>query len=79
MGVDFDPAPATVQLWRIEYFAPCRARNCRSKKATIVARKLDRSGRFVRQLELCEVHALIVARRERAKGLEIVDRRAGWS
>jgi hypothetical protein len=38
-------------------------------------RKLDAADRFIRQIELCDLHAEVVALRERNRGLEIVDRR----
>jgi hypothetical protein len=41
----------------------------------IVLRKLDAAGRPVRQIELCDRHAETVIARERAHGLEILDRR----
>jgi hypothetical protein len=44
----------------------------------VIARKLDKARRFVRQIEVCDRHAEVVAERERARGLEIVDGRGGW-
>ncbi len=43
--------------------------------ATTVAEKVDSAGRHVRQIELCARHCEIVIVRERARGLEISDRR----
>jgi hypothetical protein len=43
--------------------------------ATIVLRKIDAAGRPVRQIELCDRHAQAVIVRERARGLEVHDRR----
>ncbi len=76
VAVNFDPAPATVQLHRCEYVSPCRASRCRLR-ATVIARKLDAAGRFIRQIELCDRHAKIIAARERKHGLQIDDRRRG--
>ena len=41
--------PATIQPRRIEYVSPCLARSCR-QRATTIARKLDKAGRFIRQI-----------------------------
>jgi hypothetical protein len=78
MDVNFDPARATVQLLRCEYVSACRARSC-DRRATVIARKLDAAGRYLRQIELCDTHAEIIAARERGSGLEIRDRRNGWN
>ena len=43
-------------------------------RATLVAEKVDASGRHVRQIELCPQHCEIVIGRERSRGLEISDR-----
>ena len=48
--------------------------NCR-ERATLIAEKVDGAGRQVRQIELCPRHCQIVIERERARGLEICDRR----
>jgi hypothetical protein len=55
--------------------ASSRAPRCATGRATIVLRKLDAAGRPVRQIELCDRHAEMVIARERACGLEILDRR----
>jgi hypothetical protein len=47
------------------------ARNARP----LIAEKIDAAGRHVRQIELCPQHCDIVVERERARGLEICDRR----
>jgi len=44
-------------------------------RATLIAEKVDTAGRHVRQIELCARHCGIVIERERARGLEICDRR----
>jgi hypothetical protein len=44
-------------------------------RATIVLRKIDAAARPVRHIELCNRHAEIMIARERASGLEILDRR----
>jgi hypothetical protein len=72
---DFDPAPTAVQIGRCGYVCPCRAPRCAETRATIVLRKIDAAGRPVRQIELCTRHAKVVVARERARGLEIQDRR----
>jgi hypothetical protein len=72
---DFDPAPAAVRIFRCGYVSRCKARNCLAR-ATTVAEKVDCAGRYVRQIELCARHCEIVIARERARGLEISDRRA---
>jgi hypothetical protein len=75
--LDLDPTLSTVELARCEYTSRCRARTCRAR-ATVIARKLDAPGRFIRKIELCDRHAEVVAKRERAKRLEIVNCRTGW-
>jgi hypothetical protein len=45
------------------------------KRATLIAEKVDGPGRHVRQIELCPLHCEVVIQRERARGLEISDRR----
>jgi hypothetical protein len=72
---DFNPAATAVQIGRCGYLCPCRAPRCDVSRATIVLRKLDAAGRPVRQIELCDRHAETVIARERARGLEILDRR----
>jgi len=73
-----DQGAGIVQLLKCDFRASCRVQNCRSRLATTIARKLDNSGGYIRQLELCDGHARMVARREFRKGLKIVDRRGGW-
>jgi hypothetical protein len=48
-----------------------RCLNC----ASLIAEKVVGAGRHDRQIELCERHCEIVIERERARGLEICDRR----
>jgi hypothetical protein len=72
---DFDPLPTAVQIGRSGYTCPCRAPRCTASRAMIVLRKIDAAGRPVRQIELCDRHAQVVIVRERARGLEIQDRR----
>ena len=72
---DFDPLPTAVQIGRCGYHAPCRAPRCVVSRATIVLRKIDASGRPVRQIELCDRHAEAMIARERRRGFEIFDRR----
>jgi hypothetical protein len=72
---DFDPLPTAVQIGYCGYACPCRAPRCAQTRATIVFRKIDVAGRPVPQIELCDRHARIVIDRERARGLEIHDRR----
>ena len=71
---DFNPEPVAVRLHRCGYVAKCKARSC-SKRATVVAEKVDAAGRHARQIELCERHCEIAVERERARGLQIADRR----
>jgi hypothetical protein len=71
---DFDPAPVAVRIYRCGYVSRCWARRC-LKLATSIAEKVDAAGRHVRQIELCRGHCEIVIARERARGLEISDRR----
>jgi hypothetical protein len=68
--LNLEPAPVCVHILRCRYVAHCGARGCLSR-ATTIARKMDAAGRFVRQIELCDEHALIVTERERARGLEV--------
>ncbi len=70
MDLNLDPVPITVLILRCGYVARCGARGCRSR-ATTIARKMDAAGRFVRQIELCYEHALIVMERERAGGMDV--------
>jgi thymidylate synthase len=65
-----------IELWPCGYQAQCRVKNCKAK-ATTIARSVDAGGRPHNQYELCTVHAGQIAERERAKGWQIVDRRAG--
>jgi hypothetical protein len=71
---DFDPAPTAVRIHRCKYVSQCKPRSC-LKRATLIAEKVDAAGRHVRQIELCAQHCEIVIERERARGLEISDRR----
>jgi hypothetical protein len=71
---DFDPAPTTVRIHRCRYVFKCQARGCLAR-ATLVTQKTDAAGRHIRQIELCERHCQIVIERERARGLEVSDRR----
>ena len=71
---DFDPAPTTVRIHRCKYVSQCKARGC-LKRAMLIAEKVDVAGRHVRQIELCPQHCEVVIERERARGLEISDRR----
>jgi hypothetical protein len=72
---DFNPVPIAVQIVRCGYPRPCRAPRYAGKRATIVLRKIDAAGRSIRQIELCDRHAEGVITRERARGVEIFDRR----
>jgi|ERR1035437_384235 uncharacterized Fe-S radical SAM superfamily protein PflX len=71
---DFDPAPRTLRIHRCRYVSKCRKSGCR-ERATLIAEKVDSAGRHVRQIELCTRHCNVVIERERARGLEISDRR----
>lgn len=71
---DFDPEPKTFRIDRCGYVSRCKARGC-MKRATLVAEKVDAAGRHCRQIELCVRHCEIVIELERARGLEISDRR----
>jgi len=71
---DFDPAPTTVSIHRCGYVSKCKKPKCR-ERATLIAEKTDAAGRHVRQIELCPLHCDVVIERERARGLEICDRR----
>jgi len=71
---DFDPAPTTLRIHRCGYVSKCKKLRCR-ECATLIAEKVDGAGRHVRQIELCTRHGNIVIARERARGLEISDRR----
>ena len=70
---NFDPAPTEVRIHRCGYVSRCKARRC-LKRATLTAEKVDRTGRHVRQIELCAQHGEVVIAREMARGLEICDR-----
>ncbi len=76
MDIDLVPNPTVVQLHRIEYVCRSRARDCRTP-ATTITRKLDKAGRFIRHIQLCDSHAEFVAERERERGLEVEHRRLG--
>jgi len=71
---DFDPEPRELRIHRCGYVSQCKARGC-PQRATLIAEKVDSAGRHVRQIELCARHCQIVIERERARGLEIRDRR----
>jgi hypothetical protein len=71
---DFDPAPKEVRIHRCGYVSRCKKPRC-SERATLIAEKVDGAGRHVRRIELCTRHCNIVIERERARGLEISDRR----
>jgi hypothetical protein len=71
---DFDPAPKTLRIHRCGYVSKCKKVRC-LERATLIAEKVDGAGRHVRQIELCLRHCEIVIERERARGLEISDRR----
>lgn len=45
------------------------------ERATLIAEKVDGAGRHVRQIELFARRCNVVIVRERARGLEICDRR----
>ena len=79
MPMQFDPDAGIVQLLNCDFWARCRVKDCRARTATTIARKFDRLGGYIRQLELCDGHTRMLARREFRKGLRIVDRRKGWS
>jgi ribonuclease HI len=72
---DFDPEPTEVRIHPCRKVSNCKARGC-STRATLIAEKLDGAGRHLSQIELCLRHCDIVIERERARGLEISDRRA---
>ena len=73
---DFDPAPTTrPHLPFVATLRRAERADC-SKRATLIAEKVDGAGRHVRQIELSARHREIVIERERGRGLEICDRRA---
>jgi hypothetical protein len=71
---NLDPEPTAVRIHRCGYVSRCKARGC-LKHAVLVAEKVDSAGRHVRQIELCSLHCEIVIDHERARGLEISNRR----
>ncbi len=71
---DFDPAPRTLRIHHCGYVSKCKKRGC-LERATLIAEKVDGAGRHVRQIKLCTRHGNVVIERERARGLEISDRR----
>ncbi len=71
---DFDPKPKTLHIYPCGYLSKCKARRC-WERATLIAEKVDGGGRHIRQIELCTKHGNVVIARERARGLEISDRR----
>ncbi|HXQ22298.1 MAG TPA: hypothetical protein VN812_11540 [Candidatus Acidoferrales bacterium] len=74
MTDDDDHAAALLTIHRCGYRSPCRAPRC-SRTATVILRKAESNGRFLRQIELCDGHGDVAVARERARGLAIVDRR----
>lgn len=74
LAPDFNPAAVAVRIHCIGYMSKCKACGCRTR-ASIVAEKVDGAGRHVHQVELSDRHAHVVVERERARGLEILDRR----
>src|SRR5208282_1271438 len=72
--ISISTEPTAVRIHRCGYVSQCRAHTC-LKRATLIAEKVDRAGRHVRQIELCALHCETVIERERARGLEICDRR----
>jgi hypothetical protein len=46
------------------------------KRAKLIAEKIYGAGRHARQIKLCALHCEVVIERERARGLEICDRRS---
>ena len=71
---DVDPAPKTLHIYRCRFVSRCKSPRCR-EHATLVAAKIDCAGRNVRQIRLCQRHGDTVIESERARGLEISDRR----
>ncbi len=71
MALGLDPKPAIVQLHRCLYVSCCRARL--PHQGDTIARKLDKAGRLIRLIELCDRHAEVVAEHERDRGLEVED------
>jgi hypothetical protein len=70
--IDVDTEAAQLTILHCGYHASCRGRGC-SEIATLILRKSDRSGRFMRQIEMCEAHAAEIIARETALGLQVVD------
>jgi hypothetical protein len=73
-SLDFNPAATAVRIHRCGYVSRCKKPRC-LERATVVAEKVDGAGHHIRQIELCGQHAKVVIDRERARGLEISDRR----
>ena len=71
---DVDPEPKTLRIYRCRFVSRCKSPRCR-EHATLVAAKIDCAGRNVRQIRLCQRHGDTVIESERARGLEISDRR----
>ena len=76
VDLNLDPQPAYLTILECGYRAPCRAPRC-TNTATTILRKSDRAGRFLRQIELCHEHGAVTVARETARGLPVVDWRAG--
>ena len=68
----------TVARWltilRCGYASRCRASTC-WRRAAYILRKSEGNGRPLRQIELCDQHALVVLEREQLRGLGVTDRR----
>lgn len=71
---DDDHTAALLTIHRCGYRSPCRAPHF-PRTATVILRKAESNGRFLRQIKLCDAHGDVVVERERARGLAIVDRR----
>ncbi|MSU35987.1 MAG: hypothetical protein EXS36_12965 [Pedosphaera sp.] len=72
MSIDSDTGAAQLTILHCGYRASCRERRG-SAVATIILRKSDRGGRFMRQIEMCDLHAGEVIARETGLGLQVVD------
>jgi hypothetical protein len=67
-------AATSLTILSCGYQASCSATRC-VRRATLILRKAEGSGRFLRQIAVCDEHGAAIAQRERASGLEILDRR----
>jgi len=74
MTDDDDHAAALLTIHLCGYRSPCRALHC-SRMATVILRKAESNGRFLRQIELCNAHGDVIVTRERVRGLAVIDRR----